>query len=113
MAIICPNEWAIAENIDVNNKDALNLSRMMMTIADKMTPLVEIQNAIPKIVPFIKLLIKILSIKTKANSLIPKSLIVIKEIILAKPKRMPKVNGGINKFSTTLMITANADSNVK
>ena len=84
-----------------------------MTIADKTTPLVEIQNGVPKIVPLIKLLTKILNNNTKVNSLMPKSLMVIKEMMLARPKRMPKVSGGINKFSTTLITTANAANIVK
>ena len=97
----------------MNNKDAFNLSKTIMTIADKTTPLVEIQNGVPKIVPFIKLLTNILNNKTKVNSLIPNSFIVIKEMMFAKPKRIPKVRGGINKFSTTLITTANAANIVK
>ena len=95
------------------NKDLQSLSIVgYEETDDSITPPIAIKNFVPKIVPVRRLASITRIILTVTISPLSNRLIVIRAIILARPKRMPKGSDGRKAFSAMFITIARAVSMV-
>ena len=109
-----PQECAMALSTEVKSSELFNLSRIINTMLERHTPPQLIQKEGAKILPVIRLEISTRMMLTMIISLTPSSLMVISDMILARPiLSKPKKIGPMKMDSTTLKVMAMADNKAR